>query len=331
VFKDLSKKIRVGICGASGYTGLALIKILINHPHAEIKFLGANSSAGQYIDDIFPELSPFSMKCEEFENISLVDIDLVFFATPNGFCERYSKELIERDIYVIDLSADHRFDDNCVYGLVEIFREEIIEKSKDACIIANPGCYTTSGILALAPILSSIPDAVDDHIIIDGKSGISGAGRKAETRIIFTELNENLSPYNLGGKHRHRPEFNRILSKIAHKQINVNFAPHLIPMSFGLLTTSYLKLIKNISIVEIRKIFNEYYEDEIFIKILDENTYPNTKWALKSNNAFLHLCKDESTNTLIISSAIDNIYKGASSQAVQNMNLVFELAENTGL
>lgn len=324
----MQNKFNIAICGATGYTGLELIKILSRHPFINIRQLIANSNAGSKINNFVPEIN-LDLLCLNFEQADFSQIDLVFFATPNGFAQEHAKYFLAQNIHVIDLSADHRFDEKIIYALPEINRQEIIKAGQQSKILlANPGCYTTSGILGLAPLMSRT-DCVDLSCInIDGKSGISGAGRKLEPHLLFSELNENLSPYALA-KHRHRPEFELVLSKLAKEEVRINFAPHLIPMTRGLLTTAYVKLTKQIQEDEVKNYYRNFYKDEKFINIVDD--YPQTKWAIKTNKVFIHICLDSRTNTLIVSSALDNLYKGAASQAVQNMNLLFGLAEDTGL
>ncbi len=352
----MSFKIKLGILGSTGYTGASLAAILAKHPNAEIIFLGSQQYAGEKFSKVYPEYNKLiNLQCidandQYLESLNSKQVDLVFFATPNGICHKYAPALIERGISVIDLSADYRFRDlsiyeqwygfkrndhklnaQAVYGLVEFKREEI-KKLKRPALIGNPGCYTSSAILALAPLLEKYSSIIDlNSIIIDGKSAISGAGRKASTELLFSELNESCSPYKLANSHRHGPELEAFFSELSSTKIQLSFSPHLIPMTTGLLTTSYISFTEDISESKLREIYENRYANEQFITLLDPDIYPRTKWAVGTNQAFLQVKYDTRLKRATITCAIDNLMKGAASQAVQNMNLLFGLPEETGL
>ncbi len=339
-------KARVGVLGATGYTGVILTKLLLDHPEVEINYLSSEQHAGKYFYEVYPN---FLGRLEErLKPVDLKDIsascDIVFCATPNGFACEFVPKLLSKNnnIKVIDLSTDFRLKKNIplgkkqdlkiAYGLPEIRRAEI----KTSRVIANPGCYPTSAILALAPaIKNKIIDL--NSIIIDSKSGVSGAGKQLKQELQFCEINESFVPYNLAGKHRHIPEIEnelRALSGFAEK-FNVIFSPHLLPISRGILSTIYVNLAgkwkKSLTQEEIYKLYTDYYKNEKFVKVLPGTTYANTKNVKYTNFCHITPIKDERTNRLILISAIDNMVKGASGQAVQNMNIMLSLKEETGL
>jgi N-acetyl-gamma-glutamyl-phosphate reductase len=342
--------------GSTGYTGATLACILAKHPNAEISFLGSQQYAGEKFSDVYPEyIGLLDLNCVDandqyLDSLNSKQIDLVFFATPNGICYKHASSLIKKGISVIDLSADYRFRDlntyeqwygfkrddhqtnaQAIYGLVEFKREEL-KKLKSPALIANPGCYTSSAILALAPLLEHNPKIIKaNSIIIDGKSAISGAGRKASTELLFTEVNESCSPYKLANSHRHGPELEAFLSELTGNPVQLSFSPHLVPMSRGLLTTSYVELTEDIGEAKLREIYEKRYANEQFVTVLEDGVYPQTRWAVGTNQAFLQVKYDPRFKRATIVCAIDNLMKGAASQAVQNMNLLFGLAEETGL
>lgn len=339
-------KARVGILGATGYTGVILTKLLLDHPEVEISYLSSEQHAGKYFYEVYPNFSgrfDGKLKPVDLKDVSK-SCDIVFCATPNGFASEFIPKLLSKnsDIKVIDLSADFRLGKNIklgkkqdvkiVYGLPEIRRAEI----KTSRMIANPGCYPTSIILALAPIIKN--KIIDlNSIIIDSKSGVSGAGKQLKHELLFCEVNESFSPYNLAGKHRHIPEIENELRRLSGfaEKFNVIFSPHLLPISRGILSTIYVNLLggwkKSLSQEEICKIYKDYYKSEYFVKILPETTYANTRNVKYTNFCHITPIKDERTNRLILISAIDNMVKGASGQAVQNMNIILSLKEETGL
>ncbi|ACR78822.1 MULTISPECIES: N-acetyl-gamma-glutamyl-phosphate reductase [Kosmotoga] len=331
--------IRVGIIGATGYTGLELVRILTNHPDVKITFLSSRSFAGKKLNDVYP----FSLKNETLEEIDPEKIskncDVVFTALPAGVSYEIARKL--KDVRIIDLGADFRFDDPAVYeewyskklpdydptervyGLTELYREKI----KNARFVGNPGCYPTSVLLATAPLLKN--GSLDEEtIIVDSKSGVSGAGKKESIDYSFSELSGSLKAYNVS-KHRHVPEMEQEMSKLCGKRLKLVFTPHLVPMVRGILSTIYVKT--DLSLDEVYELYREYYGKEKFIHVLQPGVYPSTKWTYGSNHAFISMAKDDRTDTLILISVIDNLVKGASGQAVQNMNVMFSLAEDAGL
>ncbi len=352
----MSLKIKVGILGSTGYTGAALAGILTKHPQVEIIFLGSQQYAGIKFSKVYGEFHKIlDQECINADDQYLAKldskkVDLIFFATPNGVCHKHAALLIDKGISVIDLSADYRFRDlgiyeqwyefkrndhelnaKAIYGLVE-FKRESISKLKRPAIIGNPGCYTTSAILALAPLFEKHSQIIQkDSVIIDGKSGISGAGRKASTELLYTELNESCSPYKLANTHRHGPELEAFFSELSGSKIQLSFSPHLIPMSSGLLTTCYVNFTEELNETKLQEIYAKRYAAEPFITLLDSDTYPQTRWAKGTNQAFIQVKYDARLKRATITCAIDNLMKGAASQAVQNMNLLFGLEETSGL
>ena len=336
-------KPKVGVIGASGYTGVVLTSLLIKHPEVEIAYLASDQFADKPYYDVY--LSFYDHFKEKFRPIDLKEIarrcDLVFFATPNEFAKDFLPKLLNEKstTKVIDLSADFRLESKIkikknesikiTYGLPEINREEI----KKSQVIANPGCYPTSVILALAPLIKNKLINLNS-IIIDSKSGISGAGKGPRPDLHFAEANESFAPYNLAGKHRHIPEIENELLKLTNgnNKFHVVFSPHLLPITRGILSTIYIDLNENkLTQKEIHKLFVDFYKKEYFVRILPEGIYANTKSVRYTNFCHLSIFKDEKTNKLILISAIDNMVKGASGQAIQNMNLILSFKENSGL
>lgn len=331
--------IRVGIIGATGYTGLELLRILTNHPNVKITFLSSRNFAGKKLNDVYPFFLEDKVLEEiDFEKISR-NCDIVFTALPAGVSYGIAKKL--NNTKVIDLGADFRFDDPTVYekwyskkladydpservyGLTELYREKI----KNAKFVGNPGCYPTSVLLAVAPLLKN--GLLDEEtVIIDSKSGVSGAGKKESIDYSFSELNESLKAYNVA-KHRHVPEMEQEMSKLYGKRLKLVFTPHLAPITRGILSTIYLKTTSSLN--EIHKLYKEFYAEEKFVHVLQPGIYPSTKWSYGSNHVFISMAKDDRTDMLILISVIDNLVKGAAGQAVQNMNLIFSLSEETGL
>jgi len=341
------KKVKVGIIGSTGYAGAELVRILKNHPHAEIKWYGSKS----YIEKEYASVyRNFFQVVEEIcrnddlnELASLVDV--IFTATPQGFlASAISEEILQR-VKIVDLSADYRLKDvtvyekwygiehkapqflkEAVYGLCELNREDI----RKARLIANPGCYTTCSILTAYPLVKEgIIDA--DSLIIDAKSGTSGAGRGAKVQNLFCEVNENIKAYGVA-THRHTPEIEEQLSYAAGHKIILNFTPHLVPMNRGILVTAYANLIGKIpSAEEVYGIYDKYYGNEPFIRLLKQGECPETRWVEGSNFTDIGFVIDERTGRIIMMGALDNLVKGAAGQAVQNMNLLFGLPETEGL
>ncbi|MCR5082153.1 MAG: N-acetyl-gamma-glutamyl-phosphate reductase [Parasporobacterium sp.] len=338
--------IKAGIIGATGYAGAELVRLLTAHKNVEIVWYGSRS----YIDKRFSEVfgnffNIVDEKCldDNMDELSKM-ADVIFTATPQGFCSSLVKEDILKNTKIIDLSADYRIKDvdiyekwyglkhptpefikEAVYGLCEVNRESI----KNARLLANPGCYPTCSTLSIYPLLKEgIIDA--STIIIDAKSGTSGAGRGAKVNNLFCEVNENIKAYGVA-THRHTPEIEEQLSYAAGEKVLLNFTPHLVPMNRGILVTAYASLKKKVSYSEVKSIYESYYKDETFIRLLDENVCPETRFVEGSNFVDVNFKIDERTNRIIMMGAIDNLIKGAAGQAVQNMNIMFGLDETEGL
>lgn len=343
----MKQKINIAIIGASGYTGVELIRILSNHPFAEIKSLIANSNAGQNIEDIYQHLSHFSLpKLKKIEETDFKEIDVAFCCLPHTTAGEVIKSLLENPNYshlkIIDLSADFRLEDGldykkwyehdhsslelqkqAVYGLSEFYRSKI----KKSRLIACPGCYPTSALLPLLPLISA--NLIDpENIIIDSKSGVSGAGRSVKLNNLYCEINDGMKAYGIG-THRHLGEIEQELSKPAGKKIKAAFTPHLVPMSRGIISTIYVNLKNNYNIDDLKNCLQTRYDDEYFVNI--SNDFPSTKDVFGTNFCKIAIFKSRIENQAIIVSVIDNLVKGASGQAVQNMNIICGFDEKTGL
>lgn len=333
---------KVGILGATGYTGQELLRLLNVHPEASIEYLGSSSSAGKNIAEICPHL--WDSVNQKMDNEEVPELDVLFVALPHGIAAARAEEILRRGIKIIDLGADFRLNNpeeyetwykikhanpallkEAVYGLPELYRREI-EKTK---LIANPGCYPTASLLALVPMLKA-GMVHQDSVIIDAKSGVSGAGRGIAQAFHYSEVNENFRAYSIG-EHRHTPEIEQQLGKAAGAQITISFTPHLVPMTRGILVTIYVQVKEGFGEEELRSCWLEAYQGEPFIHLLPEGVWPQTKYACGSNHAFLQLKYDRRTGRAILVSVIDNLVKGASGQAIQNMNILFGLPETTGL
>lgn len=338
--------IKAAICGGSGYTGAELLRILSGHPEVEITAVTSEKSAGKKVTDLFPHLHKYSYLIYEPLNKEKIlnKADVFFMALPHAASQEAVDYFFKKGKKVIDLSADYRLSDvavyeewyktphnyadtlkNAVYGLPELYREKI----KQSSLIANPGCYPTSAILGLYP---AIKEGIIDinNIIIDSKSGASGAGRKADTAFSYCEVNEGFKAYGIA-VHRHTPEIEQELSGIAGEKITINFTPHLLPMDRGIISTMYGKMVKKIDTAAILDVYKKFYDTEPFVNVLDEDIYPNAKNVRGSNFVEIGLKVNKRTNTLIVVSAIDNLVKGASGQAVQNMNIMMDIKETTSL
>ncbi len=337
-------KITAGIIGATGYVGQELVRLLVNHPHTDTLILASKSYANQAYSDIYPnhyKIVDDTLFDVEVESLAK-KVDVLFFALPHGVTSNFITKEILSHTKVIDLGADFRFDDidtyetwyvphhsktinqESVYGLHELHKTAI----KDARIIGNPGCYTTASILSLAPLMKQ--NWIDIHsIIIDAASGVSGAGRSPKQATLFTESNESFRAYGVAG-HRHTPEIEQELSKLADTDVKVLFTPHLVPMNRGILVTIYVNLTESKTEEEIKHIYKTFYQDAPFVRILD-NVLPDTKWVKGSNFTDINIKIDKRTNRLIIIGAIDNLVKGAAGQAIQNMNTMFDLDQHLGI
>ena len=338
--------IKAGIIGATGYAGAELVRLLLGHKNVEIKCYGSRSYIDKKYSDVYQNMFEIvEDKCLDDNMEALADqVDVIFTATPQGFCASMINEEILSKTKVIDLSADFRIKDvrtyeqwykiqhkapqfigEAVYGLCEINREQV----KKARLVANPGCYTTCSILTCYPLVKE--GLIDpDTIIIDAKSGTSGAGRGAKADNLFCEVNENMKAYGVAS-HRHTPEIEEQLGYAAGKQLTLNFTPHLVPMNRGILATAYASLVKDVDYETVREVYDKYYKEEKFVRVLDQEMYPQTKWVEGSNYVDINFKIDPRTKRVIMMGAIDNLVKGAAGQAVQNMNLMFGEDEAEGL
>ncbi|MGC8594780.1 MAG: N-acetyl-gamma-glutamyl-phosphate reductase [Candidatus Kryptoniota bacterium] len=341
-----SDLISVAIYGGSGYAGYELYRILKRHKSVELKYITAEASAGKRISDLFPTTD--NMHLVKNEDVNLSEVDAVFLSLPHGAAKKVVEQIRnqENTVRIIDLSADFRFDDameyekwygqkhtsplllsDFVYGLTEIYRDALSK----ARFVANPGCYPTASILGLYPLLKKNLVNLGEPIIIDAKSGISGAGRKAETRLLFAEANENVSPYNIGYVHRHTGEIEQELSKIAGRSVNVIFSPHLVPVTRGMLNTMYVRLAMDLTSEELTLIFEETYQSEFFVRVLPPKSIATMQHSTGTNLAVISVKKVENSPYAIVVSSIDNLIKGAAGQAVQNFNVMFHIDERESL
>ena len=338
--------IKVGIIGATGYAGGELVRILMGHKEAEIVWYGSRSYIDQKYADVYRNMFQIvDAKCMDDNIEALADqVDVIFTATPQGFLASVINENILGKTKIVDLSADFRIKDvkvyekwygiehkspqfieEAVYGLCEVNRDKV----KGARLIANPGCYTTCSILTAYPLAKE--GLIDmDTLIIDAKSGTSGAGRGAKVPNLYCEVNENMKAYGVA-THRHTPEIEEQLGYASGKEVVINFTPHLVPMNRGILATEYAKLTKDVTWEEVKAVYDKYYANEKFVRVLEKDVYPETKWVEGSNYVDIGFKIDPRTNRIIMMGAIDNLVKGAAGQAVQNMNLIFGLPESEGL
>ena len=338
--------IKAGIIGSTGYAGQELVRLLMQHPDVEIVWYGSRSYIDQQYADVFQNMFQIvDAKCMDDNMDALADAaDVIFTATPQGLCASLVNEDVLNKVKIIDLSADFRIKDvkvyekwygikhkspsyikEAVYGLCEINREDI----KGARLIANPGCYTTCSILTCYPLVKE--GLIDPNtIIVDAKSGTSGAGRGAKTANLFCEVNENIKAYGVA-THRHTPEIEEQLGYAAGYPITINFTPHLVPMNRGILATAYASLKEGVTEEQIRAAYDKYYANEKFVRVLKPGVCPETRWVEGSNYVDVNFKVDLRTHRVIMMGAIDNLVKGAAGQAVQNMNLAFGLDESTGL
>lgn len=340
--------IKVGIIGATGYAGNELVRLLLGHKDAEIVWLGSRSYIDQNYSDVYRNMFKLvDAKCMD-DNMEQIanEVDVIFTATPQGLCASLVNDEILSKTKIIDLSADFRlkdvnvyeqwyklehkapqYIDEAVYGLCEINRDKV---SKDTRIIANPGCYTTTSILTLYPM---VKEGIinPDTIIIDAKSGTSGAGRGAKVANLFCEVNESMKAYGVG-THRHTPEIEEQLGYACGRDdLKLIFTPHLVPMNRGILVTAYANLAKDVTYEDVKAAYDKYYDKEYFVRVLPKDVCPETRWVEGSNFVDIGFKIEPRTNRLIMMGALDNLVKGAAGQAVQNMNLLFGLPENEGL
>jgi N-acetyl-gamma-glutamyl-phosphate reductase len=345
----MATKAKIGVLGASGYTGAELVRVLLRHPRAEIVLLTAERSAGKAMRDVFPQFSPFTLP--QLVAIDGLDwsgkaLDVAFCALPHATTQKVVKELLKQSpaTKVIDISADFRLADpatyakwyghehlapelqrEAVYGLTEIHRRHI----KTTRLVANPGCYTTCAQLPLIPLIKN--KAIElDEIIVDAKSGMTGAGRAAKDAMVFSEVSEGFHAYGVG-HHRHMAELDQEFSLAAGRQVIVTFTPHLVPMNRGILSTIYVRGRRGRTPEDLHAILLKFYMKEPFVHVLPFGETPQTRHVRGSNMTFIGVAKDRIPGRAIVISALDNLVKGASGQAIQNMNLVMGWPETTGL
>ena len=338
-------KTRVGIIGATGYTGVELLRLLLHHPQVEVAALTSQKYAGMPIDQVFPSLMKhLPLKCEEL-NVEQISkkTDFVFTAVPHKTAMEVVPLFHRQGKKIVDLSADFRFRNaavyekwyqkhtsadllpESVYGLPELHREEI----RNARIVGNPGCYPTGALIGLSPLVKKGMISVD-HIVVDSKSGVSGAGRDVVLESLFCEVNEGVKAYKIFA-HRHTPEIDQELSRLAQKEMNVTFVPHLIPMDRGILSTLYVRLTKKMKTEELLHAIEDFYQGEPFIRTYPKGKLPSTKDVRGSNFCGIGVTVSESDHRAVIVTAIDNLVKGASGEAVQNMNIMLGFPETMGL
>lgn len=334
--------IKVGVVGGTGYTGVELLRLLAQHPDVELQAVTSRGEAGTAVADMFPSLrGRVSVKFSDPAESALDRCDVVFFATPNGIAMQQAQMLLEAGVRVIDLAADFRIKDiaewekwygmthaspalvaEAVYGLPEVNREKI----RGARLVANPGCYPTATQLGFLPLVEA--GCIElNHLIADTKSGVSGAGRKAETHILFSEAGDNFKAYGVPG-HRHLPEIRQGLSNAAGRPVGLTFVPHLTPMIRGIHATLYARLSKD---VDLQALFEQRYAFEPFVDVLPAKSHPETRSVRAANTCRIAVHRPQGGDTVVVLSVIDNLVKGAAGQAVQNMNLMFGLDEATGL
>ena len=343
---EVESMIKAGIIGATGFAGAELVRLLLGHKEVEIKWYGSRSYVDQAYASVYQNMFQLvDEKCLDDNMEAMADqVDVIFTATPQGLCASLVNENILNKVKIIDLSADFRIKDvnvyekwygiehkapqyieEAVYGLCEVNREKI----KQARIIANPGCYPTCSFLSIYPCVKE--GLIDPNtIIIDAKSGTSGAGRGAKVDNLFCEVNENIKAYGVAG-HRHTPEIEEQLSYAAGEPVLINFTPHLVPMQRGILVTAYASLKKDVTYEEVKAVYDKYYDKEYFVRVLNKDVCPQTRWVEGSNFVDVNFKIDPRTKRIIMMGAMDNLVKGAAGQAVQNMNLLFGLDEKTGL
>ncbi len=336
------KTIKVGIVGGTGYTGVELLRLLAQHPHCELRAITSRKEAGMPVADMFPNLrGRVDLQFSEPAAAGLDQCDVVFFATPNGVAMQEARALVAAGVRIIDLAADFRIRDvavweqwykmkhacpelvaEAVYALPEINREQV----KKARVIANPGCYPTAVQLGYLPLIEA--GCVDlEYLIADAKSGVSGAGRKAETHILHAEASDNFKAYGVAG-HRHHPEIAQGLAHAAGRPVKLVFVPHLVPMIRGIHATLYAKLTRK---VDLQALFEKRYATEAFVDVMPAGSHPETRSVRGANHCRIAVHQPQGGDIVVVLSVIDNLVKGAAGQAVQNMNIMFGCAEDAGL
>ena len=341
-----SKKIKVGIVGGTGYTGVELLRLLAIHPDVELTAITSRGEAGMPVADMFPSLRGFvDLAFSDPATADLAACDVVFFATPHGVAMSQAQALLAANVKVIDLAADFRLQDTAVfekwykmphscpdilaqavYGIPELNREQI----QSAQVIGNPGCYPTTVLLGLAPLIERGLVDFSAPIIADSKSGVSGAGRKAEVATLFAESSDSMKAYGVAG-HRHHPEIHAQLTQLAGKELHFIFVPHLIPMIRGMLSTIYVKLTDQAKSIDLQTLYEQRYQHERFVDVMPAGSLPETRSVRGSNQIRIALHKQADAGYLTLVVVQDNLVKGAAGQAVQNMNIMFGLPESTGL
>jgi N-acetyl-gamma-glutamyl-phosphate reductase len=345
----MASKKRIGVLGASGYTGAELVRLLLTHPRVEIALLTADRRANQEMREVFPQFSPYALpRLAAIQNVDWIEakLDLVFCALPHATTQQVVKLILGQvpAAKIVDLSADFRLSDvavyarwyghehhapelqpQAVYGLVEVYRRDI----KRAHLVANPCCYTTCAQLPLVPLLKA--KAIDpDEVVIDAKSGMTGAGRAAKEEMIFSEVSEGFNAYGVG-RHRHMAELDQEFSRAAGRDVTVSFTPHLVPMNRGILSTIYVRGRRGKSAEDLHAIISKAYAKEPFVHVLPFRQVPQTRHVRGSNMTFIGIAPDRIAGRAIIVSTLDNLTKGASGQAIQNMNLMLGFPETMGL
>ncbi len=340
------QKIKIGIIGGTGYTGVELLRLLVVHPNAEVALITSRSEAGKQVVDLFPSLRGFTdLAFSKPEPSSFNGCDVVFSATPNGIAMTHARELLENGVKLIDLAADFRIKDvdvwsqwygmehacpelveQAVYGLPEVNRAGV----KSALIVANPGCYPTATTLGFLPLVENGLVDVSD-LVADTKSGVTGAGRGASVANLYSEVNDSFKAYAVGG-HRHHPEISQNLSAAADDNVNLTFVPHLTPMLRGIHATLYANLTDaSLPLEHVQELYQQRYQNEPFVDVLPLGSHPDTRSVKTSNMCRIALHKAGGSGKLVVLSVIDNLTKGAAGQAIQNMNIMFDLDESTGL
>ncbi len=345
--QNAASKIKVGIVGGTGYTGVELLRLLAQHPQVILHAITSRKEAGLPVADMFPNLrGHVDLAFTTPEAASLTDCDVVFFATPHGVAMAQAQQLLDAGVRMIDLAADFRLQDTAefeqwykmphscpailreaVYGLPELNRQAIA----NARVVGNPGCYPTTVLLGLAPLLKPAILIDTSDIIADSKSGVSGAGRKAEVGALFSEVSDSFKAYGVAG-HRHHPEIKAQLDRLSGESVGLTFVPHLVPMVRGMLSTIYVKLLPDAKSVDLQDLYESFYQNETFVDVMPAGSQPETRFVRASNTLRLALHRPPGhPDRLIVLAVQDNLVKGASGQAVQNMNLMFGLPEGMGL
>lgn len=338
------EKIRVGIVGATGYAGVELVRFIMLHPMAKLMAVSSVSFEGKKLSEVYPNLENICDMTLENEDLMLDMCDVIFASLPHGLSEKLARKCVDKNVKLIDLGADFRLDSKeeytkwygknyedeklhemSYYCVPELMREGY----KGQPIIGNPGCYPTSIALGLAPIMKNNM-FVENSIVIDSKSGVTGAGKSLSDTTHYPNCNEAFSPYKVAS-HRHTPEIEQTLSKLSNEKVNVTFVPHLLPVNRGIVSTIYVTLKEKIDIKKIHSLYEEFYKNEMFVRVLKLGNVANLRNVKLSNYCDISVHEDAHTNRLIVVSTIDNMVKGAAGQAIQNMNMLFGLDEKTGL